>query len=189
MAPVGEAQPQRPRLSRTLSDTPSTESGPSDPATFDLSDNSVRPVGPRGASDLPSCQSQLFPNGRQEAEETEPPFPSSRRPRSEAQGGAAAAAPQLNGAGQDTEAGSCDGKGAGSGARPLGCGIFDGHQSGLVPMTLYLHRVDGLVLALLVEPRFLDDPASMEEVVSRRLSSGCICAFRFLLWLPQAPPT
>lgn len=35
----------------------------------------------------------------------------------------------------------------------------------LIPMTLYLHRVKGLVLALLVEPHFLSDTASMEEVV------------------------
>lgn len=36
----------------------------------------------------------------------------------------------------------------------------------LIPMTLYIHRVKGLVLALLVEPHFLKDTASMEEVVS-----------------------
>ncbi|XP_061763186.1 Hermansky-Pudlak syndrome 4 protein isoform X2 [Nerophis ophidion] len=34
----------------------------------------------------------------------------------------------------------------------------------LIPMTLYLHRVKGLVLALLVEPHFLCDKAAMEEV-------------------------
>ncbi len=38
-------------------------------------------------------------------------------------------------------------------------------ESPLIPMTLYLHRVNGLVLALLVERRFLSDTASMEEVV------------------------
>lgn len=32
-------------------------------------------------------------------------------------------------------------------------------------MMLYLHRVKGLVLALLTDPRFLSDEASMEEVV------------------------
>lgn len=50
--------------------------------------------------------------------------------------------------------------------RPPHCGAFgDLEQSALIPMTLYLHRVKGLVLALLVEPHFLSDTASMEEVV------------------------
>lgn len=45
-------------------------------------------------------------------------------------------------------------------------GAFDSpDECPLIPMTLYLHRVKGLVLALLVEPHFLSDTASMEEVV------------------------
>lgn len=45
-------------------------------------------------------------------------------------------------------------------------GAFDNPgETPLIPMTLYLHRVKSLVLALLVEPHFLSDTASMEEVV------------------------
>lgn len=48
-------------------------------------------------------------------------------------------------------------------------GAFDNpEESPLIPMTLYLHRVKSLVLALLVEPHFLSDTASMEEVVRAR---------------------
>lgn len=38
-------------------------------------------------------------------------------------------------------------------------------ENALIPMTLYMHRVKGLVLALLVEPHFMSDATSMEEVV------------------------
>lgn len=40
-------------------------------------------------------------------------------------------------------------------------------EARLVPVTLYQHRVRGLVLVLLVEPQFHNDMAAMEEVVRK----------------------
>lgn len=169
LAPLGEAQSQTSRLSRTPSDEPSAGSEPQDPASaqalqkaaFDLSDNSV---GSHGANNLPGNQSQLLSNGNREAEETEPRVPGC--------GSLGSSEFQLNGGG-DAGAGSCDGKEAGSGAQPRGPGGLEGQEeSPLIPKTLYLHRVRRLVLALLVEPHFLKDSTSMEEVVSSGSASA-----------------
>ncbi|KAM4579260.1 BLOC-3 complex member HPS4 [Fundulus diaphanus] len=55
---------------------------------------------------------------------------------------------------------------------PPGSCAFDSlEESPLIPMALYTHRVNSLVLALLVEPRFMSDTASMEEVNHSSLAS------------------
>ncbi|MEQ2175359.1 hypothetical protein GOODEAATRI_017212, partial [Goodea atripinnis] len=50
---------------------------------------------------------------------------------------------------------------------PVSCAFDSLEESPLIPMMLYMHRVNSLVLALLVEPRFMSDTASMEEVVRK----------------------
>lgn len=50
------------------------------------------------------------------------------------------------------------------------CSFDSLEESPLVSMALYVHRVNSLVLALLVEPCFMGDSASMEEVVRKMTS-------------------
>lgn len=49
-------------------------------------------------------------------------------------------------------------------------------ENPLIPFTLYMHRVKGLVLALLVEPHFTSDATSMEEVVRVLFFFFCNCS-------------
>lgn len=140
---------------------------------LEASDNSVLcPVVSHGATNLPSRHSQLFSNGKQVVEKEEQQFHSCQRYGSDAHGSDQACSEDaatfhLNRREVDTEAGSCDRKEDGSTAQSMSSGGFDSQNEGpLIPMMLYLHRVKGLVLALLVEPHFVSDSTSMEEVVS-----------------------
>lgn len=129
------------------------------------------PVVSQDATDLAS-HSQPFSNGKQMVEKEEPQFHSCQSCGSDARGGDQtcskdAATFHLNSREVGTEGRSCDRKEDGTTAQRLGSGGLDSqNESPLIPMMLYLHRVKGLVLALLVEPHFLNDSTSMEEVVS-----------------------
>lgn len=158
----------------------STESETSDPGSplstwkASLSDHPVfSPVPSQDPAD-PESTRPLFLNGQHEAEEDESYYHSFQSntgadglTQNEGDAVALAENRHLNSGGGDL---ACvvasDSRGAESrdGDPPP---VFDiPEESPLIPMTLYLHRVKGLVLALLVEPLFSSDTASMEEVVS-----------------------
>lgn len=206
--PHKDSIPKKTRLSRTLSDTPSTDSEPSDAGSthssqkvsfspcLSASDNVFSPDPSQNTTDLlhPPTQSQCpLSNGKSshDAEEDESFYHSFHT-----NGGGMSQIgdnsgleenSHLNGAcgtvfdfraaecgneeSHDHKVGEDGRRGGGGSAHGCSDAANSRNESPLVPMTLYLHRVKGLVLALLVEPHFLSDTASMEEVYHSSLAA------------------
>lgn len=229
--PHKDTPPTKTRLSRTLSDTPSTESEPSDPGCSQslqklsfrphLSDNSMfSPVPSQSTADPlhppPQSPEPPFSNGKHSHEAEEEALEGSFYHSFHSNGGGGSQInydedssvfeenSSLNGGGGDGDVacgtvfdfrraksankeshddkvfgeasrggrGSAQGHKAEMRGRPPSAGAFAKPEDNpLIPTTLYLHRVKGLVLALLVEPHFLSDTASMEEVYHSSLAS------------------
>ncbi|XP_077378993.1 BLOC-3 complex member HPS4 [Festucalex cinctus] len=174
----------RTNLSTTPSDTTSSESVPSDPPSsqketlnqrLSASDDSVFVPAP-SQSTADAVRPGPNEEASHEAEEkvlqnsNSDTFHSSGRERGDSELDASS---RRGGAQCETvfDSGETEDCNEQDGGRESKTTPVDPDDTPLVPMTLYLHRVKGLVLALLVEPHFLCDQAAMEEVYHSCLAS------------------